>query len=168
MYLSSSVCICMCAQQVGRIHCAVFSDAALFAEVASKAAFWQQNNYYGVDLTCLLQPACEDYFAQARTRIIATPLQEGVQGVWFPCVKQEQHPVVAKWCVALPLSLIKTSAAVELEVLYEQKGFRRPGTRYTELPMLAWHLSQMLAVLHGIPAGLCWHASHSHTCFTAG
>ena len=52
------------AQQVGRIHCAVFSDAALFAEVASKAAFWQQDNYYGVDLTRLLQPAVDDYFAQ--------------------------------------------------------------------------------------------------------
>ncbi|KAK9819074.1 hypothetical protein WJX81_000974 [Elliptochloris bilobata] len=50
--------------QVGRIHCAVFSDAALFAEVASKAAFWQQDNYYGVDLTRLLQPAVDDYFAQ--------------------------------------------------------------------------------------------------------
>ena len=58
-----------CAQQVGRIHCAVFSDAALFAEVASKAAFWQQNSYYGVDLTCLLQPACEDYFAQVWARV---------------------------------------------------------------------------------------------------
>ena len=56
------------AQQVGRIHCAVFSDAALFAEVASKAAFWQQDSYYGVDLTRLLQPAVADYFAQARAR----------------------------------------------------------------------------------------------------
>ena len=53
----------------------MFSDAALFAEVASKAAFWQQNNYYGVDLTCLLQPACEDYFAQARMHMMATHLQ---------------------------------------------------------------------------------------------
>ena len=63
-----------CAQQVGRIHCAVFSDAALFAEVASKAAFWQQGNYYGVDLTCLLQPACEDYFAQVARRSTPTHL----------------------------------------------------------------------------------------------
>jgi len=56
----------------------VFSDAALFAEVASKAAFWQQDSYYGVDLTRLLQPAVADYFAQARARRAAAPARGGL------------------------------------------------------------------------------------------
>ena len=54
------------AQQVGRIHCAAFSDEVLHAEVVAKAAFWQQDNYYGVNLTHLLQPAIDGYLSQVR------------------------------------------------------------------------------------------------------
>lgn len=49
---------------VGRIHVAAFSDAALHAEVAYKAEFWQQPSFYGVDLTTLKTPALSAYFAQ--------------------------------------------------------------------------------------------------------
>ena len=50
--------------RVGRIHVAAFSDPLLFSEVASKAQFWQQPSFYGVDLTCLHAPAAAGYFNQ--------------------------------------------------------------------------------------------------------
>ncbi|XP_059632730.1 probable histone-arginine methyltransferase 1.3 [Cornus florida] len=49
---------------VGRIHMAPFSDEYLFAEIANKALFWQQPNYYGVDLTALHGSAFQGYFSQ--------------------------------------------------------------------------------------------------------
>ena len=56
---------CAALQQVGRIHCAAFSDDVLFAEMANKATFWQQRAYFGVDLRALFEPALDSYFAQA-------------------------------------------------------------------------------------------------------
>ncbi|XP_038874750.1 probable histone-arginine methyltransferase 1.4 [Benincasa hispida] len=49
---------------IGRIHMAPFSDEYLFVEVANKALFWQQQNYYGVDLTALHGSAFQGYFSQ--------------------------------------------------------------------------------------------------------
>ncbi|KAJ4870929.1 putative histone-arginine methyltransferase 1.4 [Raphanus sativus] len=49
---------------VGRIHMAPFSDEFLFVEMANKALFWQQQNYYGVDLTPLYASAHQGYFSQ--------------------------------------------------------------------------------------------------------
>ncbi|XP_024022623.1 probable histone-arginine methyltransferase 1.4 isoform X2 [Morus notabilis] len=49
---------------VGRIHMAPFSDEYLFVEIANKALFWQQQNYYGVDLTALHGSAFQGYFSQ--------------------------------------------------------------------------------------------------------
>nr|VDC68236.1 unnamed protein product [Brassica rapa] len=47
---------------VGRIHMAPFADEFLFIEMANKALFWQQQNYYGVDLTPLYGSAHQGYF----------------------------------------------------------------------------------------------------------
>ncbi|KAF7837822.1 putative histone-arginine methyltransferase 1.4 isoform X1 [Senna tora] len=49
---------------VGRIHMAPFTDEYLFVEIANKALFWQQQNYYGVDLTHLYGTAFQGYFSQ--------------------------------------------------------------------------------------------------------
>ncbi|KAL5537419.1 hypothetical protein UlMin_044663 [Ulmus minor] len=49
---------------IGRIHMAPFSDEYLFIEIANKALFWQQQNYYGVDLTPLHGTAFQGYFSQ--------------------------------------------------------------------------------------------------------
>ncbi|KAK2412054.1 putative histone-arginine methyltransferase 1.3 [Trifolium repens] len=49
---------------VGRIHMAPFTDEYLFIEIANKALFWQQQNYYGVDLTPLHGTAFQGYFSQ--------------------------------------------------------------------------------------------------------
>ncbi|GER30599.1 protein arginine n-methyltransferase [Striga asiatica] len=49
---------------IGRIHMAPFSDEYLFIEIANKALFWQQQNYYGVNLTPLHGTAFQGYFSQ--------------------------------------------------------------------------------------------------------
>ncbi|KAE9602159.1 hypothetical protein Lal_00049908 [Lupinus albus] len=49
---------------MGRIHMAPFTDEYLFIEIANKALFWQQQNYYGVDLTPLHGTAFQGYFSQ--------------------------------------------------------------------------------------------------------
>jgi histone-arginine methyltransferase CARM1 len=51
-------------QQLGRIHAAAFSDAMLHSELVGKALFWQQPNFFGLDMTHLHQPALEGYFSQ--------------------------------------------------------------------------------------------------------
>ena len=51
-------------QQTGRIYCAAFTDDVLFSELAQKAVFWQQRNFFGVDLSALHSPAVEGYFSQ--------------------------------------------------------------------------------------------------------
>ncbi|XP_073054507.1 probable histone-arginine methyltransferase 1.3 isoform X1 [Primulina eburnea] len=49
---------------LGRIHMAPFSDEYLYTEIANKALFWQQQNYYGVNLTPLHSAAFQGYFSQ--------------------------------------------------------------------------------------------------------
>ncbi|KAL1548451.1 putative histone-arginine methyltransferase 1.3 [Salvia divinorum] len=49
---------------IGRIHMAPFSDEYLYIEIANKALFWQQQNYYGVNLTPLHGTAFQGYFSQ--------------------------------------------------------------------------------------------------------
>ncbi|MCO5555341.1 hypothetical protein L7F22_008887 [Adiantum nelumboides] len=63
---------------LGRIHLAPFSDEYLHVEIASKALFWQQPNYYGVDLTALYDTAFRGYFSQPVVdafdpRLLVTP-----------------------------------------------------------------------------------------------
>ncbi|GMP76567.1 hypothetical protein CsSME_00033180 [Camellia sinensis var. sinensis] len=48
---------------VGLIHMTPFSDEYLYVEIANKALFWQQRNYYEVDLTPLYGSAFQGYFS---------------------------------------------------------------------------------------------------------
>ena len=54
---------------LGRIHCAPFSDEALYQELHSKAAFWMQTAFYGIDISPLHSAAVKEYFAQACRRV---------------------------------------------------------------------------------------------------
>lgn len=56
--------IALLLQQSGQIYCAAFTDDVLFSELAQKAVFWQQSNFFGVDLSALHSPAVEGYFSQ--------------------------------------------------------------------------------------------------------
>mmetsp|Transcript_39558 Transcript_39558/g.101136 ORF Transcript_39558/g.101136 Transcript_39558/m.101136 type:complete len:360 (+) Transcript_39558:375-1454(+) len=49
---------------VGRIHLAAFSDAVLHAELANKGLFWTCDNFYGVNLTPVYEPAAGSFFNQ--------------------------------------------------------------------------------------------------------
>lgn len=53
-----------CLQHLGRVHVAAFSDTLLHNELISKALFWQQTSFYGIDMTPLHQPAVDGYFTQ--------------------------------------------------------------------------------------------------------
>ncbi|XP_032243149.2 histone-arginine methyltransferase CARMER [Nematostella vectensis] len=48
----------------GDLHIAPFFDDALYLEHFSKANFWYQNSFYGVDLSTLRQAALKEYFKQ--------------------------------------------------------------------------------------------------------
>ena len=48
----------------GDLHIAPFTDDALHMEQFSKANFWYQQSFHGVDLTSLRRAAIEEYFKQ--------------------------------------------------------------------------------------------------------
>jgi histone-arginine methyltransferase CARM1 len=49
---------------VGDMYVAPFTDEALYMEQASKANFWSQTAFYGIDLSALKQNAFDEYFKQ--------------------------------------------------------------------------------------------------------
>ena len=51
-------------KRLGRIHAACFSDTALHAELAARAAFWAQRAFFGVDVTSLHGAALDGIFTQ--------------------------------------------------------------------------------------------------------
>lgn len=53
-------------QQIGRIHAALFADDMLYLEMISKASFWLQQKYYGVDISKLYGHSVSGYFSQVR------------------------------------------------------------------------------------------------------
>ena len=55
----------------GRIFTAPFTDAALHGEQAAKAAFWQQRDFMGLDLSCLQAAALADHFSQPVVGLVA-------------------------------------------------------------------------------------------------
>ncbi|KAG1644197.1 hypothetical protein G6F44_003066 [Rhizopus delemar] len=46
----------------GNIYLAPFTDAVLWSETMGKARFWQQQSFYGIDLTSLYKDACDEMF----------------------------------------------------------------------------------------------------------
>jgi type I protein arginine methyltransferase len=49
----------------GSIVLAPLSDEALYNELLSKVSFWNNNAFFGVDLSPALEKANEEYFSQA-------------------------------------------------------------------------------------------------------
>lgn len=64
LFTVGCVTIVSCLQHLGRVHVAAFSDTLLHNELISKALFWQQTSFYGIDMTPLHQPAVDGYFQQ--------------------------------------------------------------------------------------------------------
>ncbi|RLN81170.1 hypothetical protein BBJ28_00009367 [Nothophytophthora sp. Chile5] len=49
---------------VGTMFVSPFSDDSIYREQMAKVAFWQQQDFYGVDLSCLRARAMENHFSQ--------------------------------------------------------------------------------------------------------
>ncbi|BAT80264.1 histone-arginine methyltransferase [Vigna angularis] len=143
---------------VGRIHMAPFSDEYLFVEIANKALFWQQQNYYGVDLTPLHGTAFQGYFSQPVVDafdprlLIAAPMFHVID---FTKIKEEEL-----YEIDIPLRFIATvgarlhGLACWFDVLFNGSTARRwlttaPGSPTTHWYQLRCVLSQPIYVVAG-------------------
>jgi histone-arginine methyltransferase CARM1 len=49
---------------IGTMYMAPFSDESIYREQMNKVAFWQQKNFYGLNLTCMASKSIENHFFQ--------------------------------------------------------------------------------------------------------
>ncbi|XP_073219804.1 probable histone-arginine methyltransferase 1.3 isoform X2 [Cicer arietinum] len=143
---------------VGRIHMAPFTDEYLFIEIANKALFWQQQNYYGVDLTPLHGTAFQGYFSQPVVDafdprlLIAPPMFHVLD---FTKMKEEEL-----YEIDIPLRFIASvgtrvhGLACWFDVLFNGSTVQRwlttaPGSPTTHWYQLRCVLSQPIYVMAG-------------------
>lgn len=143
---------------LGRMHMAPFSDEYLFVEIANKALFWQQQNYYGVDLTPLHGSAFQGYFSQPVVdafdpRLLVSPAI--FHTLDFTCIKEEEL-----YEIDIPLNFIASvgtrvhGLACWFDVLFDGSSVQRwlttaPGTPTTHWYQLRCVLAQPLYVMAG-------------------
>ncbi|KAK9664728.1 hypothetical protein RND81_14G063900 [Saponaria officinalis] len=143
---------------VGRIHMAPFSDEQLFVEIASKALFWQQQNYFGVDLSSLHGSAFEGYFTQPVVdafdpRLLVAPAISHV--IDFSSIKEEQLyeiDIPLKFTAAVGLRV--HGLACWFDVLFNGSSVQRwlttaPGSPTTHWYQLRCVLAQPIYVMAG-------------------
>ncbi|XP_074292341.1 putative histone-arginine methyltransferase 1.4 [Silene latifolia] len=143
---------------VGRIHMAPFSDEHLFVEIASKALFWQQQNYFGVDLSSLHGSAFEGYFTQPVVdafdpRLLVAPAISHV--IDFSTTKEEQLyeiDIPLKFTAAVGLRV--HGLACWFDVLFDGSSVQRwlttaPGAPTTHWYQLRCVLAQPIYVMAG-------------------
>ncbi|CAM8887501.1 hypothetical protein QQ045_027547 [Rhodiola kirilowii] len=143
---------------LGRIHMAPFSDEFLFIEIANKALFWQQQNYYGVDLTPLHGTAFQGYFSQPVVDafdprlLVASPICHVID---FTKSKEEDL-----YEIDIPLKYTATvgtrvhGLACWFDVLFDGSTVKRWLTTAPGAPTTHWYqircvLSQPLYVMAG-------------------
>ncbi|KAH7434368.1 hypothetical protein KP509_06G014400 [Ceratopteris richardii] len=135
---------------IGRIHLAPFSDEYLHVEIASKALFWQQPNYYGVDLTALYDTAFQGYFSQPVVdafdpRLLVTP--PITHTIDFTKIKEEEF-----YEINIPLNFTATMAtrvhglACWFDVLFNGSAVPRWLTTAPGAPTTHWY--QLRCVCH--------------------
>ncbi|KAL9257935.1 putative histone-arginine methyltransferase 1.4 [Drosera capensis] len=143
---------------VGRIHVAPFSDEYLYVELANKALFWQQQNYFGVDLTPLHGSAFQGYFSQPVVdafdpRLLVAPAVCHV--IDFNTVKEEQL-----YDINIPLRFTSSvgtrihGVACWFDVLFNGSSVQRwlttaPGAPTTHWYQLRCVLPQPIYVMSG-------------------
>ncbi|XP_008786717.1 probable histone-arginine methyltransferase CARM1 isoform X1 [Phoenix dactylifera] len=143
---------------LGRIHMAPFSDEYLYVEIANKALFWQQQNYYGVDLTPLHGSAFQGYFSQPVVDafdprlLVSPPIFHTLD---FTCIKEEDL-----YEIDIPLNFIASvgtrvnGLACWFDVLFNGSSVQRwlttaPGAPTTHWYQLRCVLAQPLYVMAG-------------------
>ncbi|XP_051127532.1 probable histone-arginine methyltransferase 1.3 [Andrographis paniculata] len=143
---------------IGRIHMAPFSDEYLYIEIANKALFWQQQNYYGVNLTPLHSTAFQGYFSQPVVdafdpRLLVAPAISHV--IDFMSTKEEDL-----YELDIPLKFTSTvgarihGLACWFDVLFNGSTVQRwlttaPGALTTHWYQLRCVLSQPIYVMPG-------------------
>ncbi|XP_010442359.1 PREDICTED: probable histone-arginine methyltransferase 1.4 [Camelina sativa] len=143
---------------VGRIHMAPFADEFLFVEMANKALFWQQQNYYGVDLTPLYVSAHQGYFSQPVVdafdpRLLVAPSVSHV--IDFTKMTEEQF-----YEIDIPLKFTASvctrvhGLACWFDVLFDGSTVQRWFTTAPGAPTTHWYqircvLSQPIHVMAG-------------------
>uniref|UniRef100_A0A804QHZ1 type I protein arginine methyltransferase n=1 Tax=Zea mays TaxID=4577 RepID=A0A804QHZ1_MAIZE len=142
----------------GRIHMAPFSDEYLYVEIANKALFWQQHNFFGVDLTPLHGSAFQGYFSQPVVDafdprlLISPPIYHTLD---FTSMKEEEL-----YEIDIPLSFVASvgtrvhGLACWFDVLFNGSTVQRwlttaPGSPTTHWYQLRCVLSQPLYVMAG-------------------
>ncbi|XP_044487100.1 probable histone-arginine methyltransferase 1.4 [Mangifera indica] len=163
---------------VGRIQMAPFSDEYLFVEIANKALFWQQQNYFGVDLTPLYGSAFQGYFSQPVVdafdpRLLVAPAVSHV--IDFTRTKEEEL-----YEIDIPLRFIASvgtrvhGLACWFDVLFDGSTVQRwlttaPGAPTTHWYQLRCVLSQPLYVMAGQEITgqlrMIAHSSQSYTIY---
>ncbi|KAG6531379.1 probable histone-arginine methyltransferase CARM1 [Zingiber officinale] len=161
---------------LGRIHMAPFSDEYLFVEIANKALFWQQHNYYGVDLTPLYGSAFQGYFSQPVVdafdpRLLVSP--PIIHPLNFSSMKEEEL-----YEIDIPLSFISSvgtrvhGLACWFDVLFDGSSVQRwlttaPGAPTTHWYQLRCVLAQPIYVMAGQEiTGRLHLVSHSAQSYT--
>ncbi|CAH8356636.1 unnamed protein product [Eruca vesicaria subsp. sativa] len=143
---------------VGRIHMAPFSDEFLFIEMANKALFWQQQNYYGVDLTPLFGSAHQGYFSQPVVdafdpRLLVAPMMSHT--IDFSQMKEEDF-----YEIDIPLKFTASTCtrvhglACWFDVLFDGSTVQRWLTTAPGAPTTHWYqircvLAQPIYVMAG-------------------
>lgn len=143
---------------LGRIHMAPFSDEYLYTEIANKALFWQQQNYYGVNLTPLHGQAVQGYYTQPVVdafdpRLLISPSISHTLD--FTRIKEEDL-----YEIDIPLNFIATvgtrmhGLACWFDVLFDGSSVQRWLTTAPGAPTTHWYqirciLSQPIYVMAG-------------------
>ncbi|XP_047983415.1 probable histone-arginine methyltransferase 1.3 [Salvia hispanica] len=143
---------------IGRIHMAPFSDEYLYIEIANKALFWQQQNYYGVNLTPLHGTAFQGYFSQPVVdafdpRLLVAPAISHV--IDFTSAKEEDL-----YEFDIPLRFVSSTGtrvhglACWFDVLFDGSTVQRwlttaPGAPTTHWYQLRCVLAQPIYVMPG-------------------
>ncbi|XP_050219272.1 probable histone-arginine methyltransferase 1.3 [Mercurialis annua] len=143
---------------VGRIHMAPFSDEYLFIEIANKSLFWQQQNYYGVNLSPLHGSAFQGYFSQPVVdafdpRLLVAPSMSHVLD--FTEIKEEEL-----YEIDIPLKFTASvgtrvhGLACWFDVLFDGSSVQRwlstaPGSPTTHWYQIRCVLSQPIYVMAG-------------------
>ncbi|KAK4372753.1 hypothetical protein RND71_008137 [Anisodus tanguticus] len=141
-----------------RIHMAPFSDEYLYMEIANKAIFWQQQSYFGVDLTPLQRSAYEGYFSQPVVdafdpRLLVAPAISHV--INFNSIKEEDlYEIEIPLKFTCSVSTRIHGLACWFDVLFNGSTVPRwlttaPGAPTTHWYQLRCVLSQPLYVMPG-------------------
>ncbi|GJN33388.1 hypothetical protein PR202_gb21985 [Eleusine coracana subsp. coracana] len=161
-----------------QIHMAPFSDEYLYVEMANKALFWQQHNFFGVDLTPLHGSAFQGYFSQPVVdafdpRLLISP--PTYHTLDFTNMKEEEL-----YEIDIPLSFVASvgtrvhGLACWFDVLFNGSTVQRwlttaPGSPTTHWYQLRCVLSQPLYVMAGQEITgrlhLVAHSSQSYTIY---